>query len=360
MAKQKYYTLTNILNKQAQYNIILGERSNGKSYAVKHYCIKQAWDDDNAKFIYLRRQAEEIRQSIAEAYFSDVDISTISNGKCDCITVYRGEIYACKMDEVTLKPNKIKLLGYVRALVKASQYKSGSYLDVKNIIYEEFIIESSARYLHDEPNLLMSFVSTVARRNNISIWMVGNTISRICPYFTEWELNNIPHQKQGTIDIYEQHTDQLDEDGNEIVVKIAVENAENSGNNSKMFFGAKSKMITGGVWQTEAQPHLPKPLEDYQILYTCVVIGGGFKFLLRFLSDGSNFFWYVEPKTTEIKPNTRIISNEFNPSPYHTRGFIGVTPAETQIFKYIAQRKICYASNLCGADFKAVLLNFAI
>ena len=35
LGKSKYYSLNNILKKDAQYNIIFGQRSNGKTYAVK-------------------------------------------------------------------------------------------------------------------------------------------------------------------------------------------------------------------------------------------------------------------------------------------------------------------------------------
>ena len=39
--KPKYYRLKNILQKNATYNVMFGERSNGKTYAVQEYCIKQ-------------------------------------------------------------------------------------------------------------------------------------------------------------------------------------------------------------------------------------------------------------------------------------------------------------------------------
>ena len=56
--KQKFYNLKNILTKDAQYNIIFGERSNGKTYAVEKYAIERyaktgeqlaivrRWDED--------------------------------------------------------------------------------------------------------------------------------------------------------------------------------------------------------------------------------------------------------------------------------------------------------------------------
>ena len=41
--KQKYYSIENLLNKKAEYNILLGERSNGKSYAVKYMALWEAY-----------------------------------------------------------------------------------------------------------------------------------------------------------------------------------------------------------------------------------------------------------------------------------------------------------------------------
>ena len=38
---QKFYSLKSILEKKAQYNIIIGERSNGKTYAVLKYAIER-------------------------------------------------------------------------------------------------------------------------------------------------------------------------------------------------------------------------------------------------------------------------------------------------------------------------------
>ena len=37
----KYYSLKKILSKNADYNLIIGERSNGKTYATLLYALKQ-------------------------------------------------------------------------------------------------------------------------------------------------------------------------------------------------------------------------------------------------------------------------------------------------------------------------------
>ena len=50
--KQKYYRLDKIKKVDAQYKMLLGERSNGKSYAVKEDALQDAWSHDNKKFTY--------------------------------------------------------------------------------------------------------------------------------------------------------------------------------------------------------------------------------------------------------------------------------------------------------------------
>ena len=40
----KYYSLDRILSKEACYNIIFGERSNGKTYSVLKYAIKHYFE----------------------------------------------------------------------------------------------------------------------------------------------------------------------------------------------------------------------------------------------------------------------------------------------------------------------------
>ena len=54
MSKQKFYNLSNLLKTESQYKMLLGERSNGKSYAVKEYVLNEAYKNNN-QFAYIRR-----------------------------------------------------------------------------------------------------------------------------------------------------------------------------------------------------------------------------------------------------------------------------------------------------------------
>ena len=53
--KQKFYTLDNILKKDCTYNFIFGERSNGKTYSVLLYSLKE-WLKNGSQFEIVRRE----------------------------------------------------------------------------------------------------------------------------------------------------------------------------------------------------------------------------------------------------------------------------------------------------------------
>ena len=63
--ENKYYSLDKILSKDCDYNLIIGERSNGKTYALLEYSIKQFYTKGEQTAL-LRRWKEDIRVAIVE------------------------------------------------------------------------------------------------------------------------------------------------------------------------------------------------------------------------------------------------------------------------------------------------------
>ena len=362
MSKQNFYRLEKLNDSiPAHYHILLGERSNGKSYAVKERALINAWNNDNQKFMYLRRWTMEIKASFVEQYFVDAPITAITNNECNTVVCNGGKIFLARYDAETQKTIRIKHVGYYRDLVGEQHFVSQNFDDVTMIIFEEFV--SRDYYLPNETTKLMNFVSTVARRRIVPVYMIGNTISRVCPYFTDWELINVPRQKQGTIELYEIHTGEYDNDV-EIIVKVSVEYCENSGKNSKMFFGKPSKMITSGQWQVKDYPHLKRKFNEYSILHELIFVHTGFKFKMFFMQDpdgGTLPFWYVRPYTDNIyddvkfngvrfvvhdfKESTRILSDMI------TIGFTPLTDQERITFNYLD--RIVVSDNLTGSDFES-------
>lgn len=92
--KQVYYNIDNILKENANYYLIFGEKSNGKTYQVKiKEGIKHFLETGN-RFILLRRWREDITQLWVDRYFNeDIDIVSLTNGKYNCINYYRKVLY---------------------------------------------------------------------------------------------------------------------------------------------------------------------------------------------------------------------------------------------------------------------------
>lgn len=359
MAKQKFYKLNNILKTSAQYLMLLGERSNGKSYAVKEYVLKDYFENGN-QFAYIRRWREEIKGATIEQYFEDMEenadgqknIYKLSKGKYDSLSVYRGDIYLASIDENGKKVRGEKI-GYSMCLTGETHYKSLSYSKVYNIIFEEFITDSG--YLPMECKKFVSLVSTIIRRRNGKVFMIGNTLTPVCPYFSEWGLVNVPKQKIGTIEMYRHTTDQQTEDGEQIVVTIAVEYCENSGNNTKLIIGKNSKMITSGTWDIEEVLHLPEKREHYKCIYRIVYIRNLFKFMIELLCKDGVYILYVFPYTKNTLPdNIRIVDDRPSLNPLSTKILKGreLGKYDLLVTKLLEDEKICYCNNLCGSNFK--------
>ena len=71
----KHYNMDNLISQNCDFNIMFGERSNGKSYQLKHKRMILNYLKTGNRFILLRRFKEEITASNIEQYFQDVDIT---------------------------------------------------------------------------------------------------------------------------------------------------------------------------------------------------------------------------------------------------------------------------------------------
>ena len=288
--KQIHYNIDRLDSMKANYNLIFGEKSNGKSYQVKHKEAVEHYIKTGMRFILLRRWREDISNLWIEQYFNDIDVAKLTNNKYNCITCYRKVLYFSIYDEETMKTKRYEKIGYVMALSTEQHMSSASFLDVDVIIFEEFM--ERGVYIAHEPDRLMIFYSTVDRkRGTTKLYMVGNSISRVCPYLNDWGLDKIFRKiKQGEI-----ITPTIKNEENE--VKIAIEFCKSSGGKT-MAIGNASKMIDSGSWQTFPQPHLPKSYTSYDVLFRFGFLYKGFKFLAEYLVDKQekiNPIWFVKP-----------------------------------------------------------------
>lgn len=353
-----HYNLDEIDKENAIINIIYGERSNGKSYQVKHKKAVEKFLKTGRRFILMRRWKEEISTEKIEQYFQDVDVYKLTEGKYNCITMYKKQLYLSNYNNENGKITRGDRIGYVVALSTEQNYAGASYLDVDDIIFEEFMSRNTP-YLGGEPDRLINFYSTVDRkRGTTKIWMVGNTISQVCPYLDEWGLQDlILNQKQGTIETIELGTNTFDENNEEIKLKVAIEYCNPTGSSS-FAIGKHKEMLNKGTWQSDPQPHLPKSYNEYKMLYRVGFLYKGFKFLGELLSDKKDLVWFIYPYKKEFSSKLIVFSDIIKASKYYQRNIYNLTINNEKlayIFSTFRESSIFYATDLVGTNFKQAI-----
>jgi hypothetical protein len=358
MMKIIHYSLDNIDKENAIINIIYGERSNGKSYQVKHKKAVEKYLNTGRRFILMRRWKEEITTEKIEQYFQDVDIYKLTDGVYNCISMYKKQLFLSKYNNETGKTTRGDKIGYVVALSTEQNYAGASYLDVDDIIFEEFM--SRGAYIGGgESDKLINFYLTVDRkRGTTRMWLVGNTISQVCPYLNDWGLQSIVlNQKQGTIETIELPTGTYNEEGEEITLKCAIEYCSSTGATS-FAIGKHKDMLNKGTWQTDPQPHLPKSIKEYKKLFRMGFEFQGFRFIGELLKDDKNLVWFIYPYKKEFKDKFLVISDNIKPSKYYQRNIYNLTIRNDKLSYLLdtfRESLIFYATDSVGTNFKQAI-----
>lgn len=362
METVKYYSLNNILKKHAQYNVIFGKRSNGKTFACLEYGIKEFFKN-GSEIAYIRRNIEDLRGKRGRTLFDNLVslglIEKYSNGVWTDVYYYGLRWYFCRWVEddnghkTRVTDEKPFCNGF--ALSGMEHDKSSSYPRVRTIIFDEFL--SRGVYLPDEFIIFMNTLSTIARlRTDVNIFMVGNTVNKYCPYFAEMGLKNVKTQKSGTIDLYKYGETEL---------RVAVEytsantGATGKGNVLFAFDNPKLQMITHGDWEIDIYPHIPYKYKKDDIIFTYFIEFDGELLQCEIIRGGENedgkrvdaTITYIHQKTTEIKnPDKDIIfSPEVDPRRNHyTKITKPIDKLSLKIAEWYKRDKVFFQSNEIG------------
>ena len=179
--KIKWYRLDNILKYIAQYYVIIGERSNGKSYATNELILTNFFEKGE-QFAYVKRYDEDIKKKYMDNVFTPFEDKILElYGKK--IKFYQGKWLAYDKDSDG-KLSECEVMGHAMSVASSNRFKSTSYPLITTILYEEFM-SIDCTYLNDEINLFLNLVSTITRqRTNVRVIMLANTISKYSPYFS--------------------------------------------------------------------------------------------------------------------------------------------------------------------------------
>lgn len=391
MAKKKtneplfeFYTLDHLFKQcpkdEFYYYLIIGERSNGKTFSVQEYALRDYLENGN-QLAYIRRWESDWEKGntmkvwehfIDNPYRGNI-IKELTKGKYNSISYVSGQWHLVKRAEKEMEDEKgrrIKVgdilekdrtpFAYQFSLNLAEHYKGTSYPKVGNILFDEFITRGYYLRGGDEFIEFQNLISTIVRlETRARIFMLANTISTQSPYFREMGIRHIKDMKQGQIDIYTYGDSGL---------KVAVEMTPNDASRktkkkSNIYFAFENSrlaMIREGGWEIDIYPHAPKDFkyEKKDIKYIFFIVYEGETLQGEVIWKNKALFTFIHKKTTPIKDENRniVFSPEYNPRPWYVRRLTKIqNPIQKVIATQFATEKVYYQDNEVGESVRHYL-----
>ena len=362
--KFKFYDIRHMIKEypDAHYYMSIGERSNGKTYSSLDYALEKNLLTGVEQFAYIRRFGEDIKPK----QMSELFAAHNKNGRIaemfpefDRILFERGKFYLAKFDEEEQKMiRQEEPVGFAFDLAGMEHYKSISFPNVTTVIFDEFL--SRKGYLPNEFELFQNTLSTIIRlRDNVKIIMLGNTVNKYSPYFSEMGLNHVKEQKQGTIDLYQYSDSKL-----QVAVEYCESSEKRGGKASNVYFSfdnPKLQMITGGSWEINIYPRIPFKYRPKDIVTTFFIDFD--KELLQceiiVSPDNDGLILFVHPKTTPIKDIENDVvycdypSHRWNYRMQMTKHSDRLTGIIMQLIK---ENRVFYATNEVGEILRNYLI----
>lgn len=349
MSKRKFYNLNRIKKKKAVYNVIFGERSNGKTYAVLLEGLK-VYIETGGQIGVIRRWKEDITGRRASGIFNALnennEVKKLTDGEFEGIHYYNGRFFLCNYENGKVVYSDEDCMGYVFALSDNEHNKSISYPKIRTILFDEFLTKHL--YLQDEFVLFMNTISTIVRqRTDVTVYMLGNTVNKYCPYFQEMGLNHILQMEQGSIDIYRYGDSKLT-----VAVEYCASNKERSENNFYFAFdNPKLEMITGGAWELDIYPHSPIKIKPKDIQFIYFILFNDNIYQCEIIKKDDMTFTFIHVKTTDLQDtdNDLIYTLDYVPKMNYSRNiFRPINRIQEVILWYYKTERVYYQNNEVG------------
>lgn len=360
--KVKYYNIAHLLKDypDAQYYVVFGERSNGKTYSALDYALERYYKFGE-QFAYLRRFGEDVRRknlsTLLDAHIANGRLSTLSHGEYILVDYTGNRFIPYNIEEGTSKITKApEPIGYAFDLNSMEHHKSTSYPKVTTIIFDEFL--SRQGYLPNEFVLFMNMLSTIIRdRNNVKIFMIGNTVNRYCPYFTEMGLTHIKNQKPGSVDVYH-----YADTGLSVAVEYCDPISKRGGKSSDVYFAFDNpelQMITTGSWEISIYPHLEIRYRPKDVVTNFFINFDGSLLHCEIVSTEDTYFMFVHPKTTPVKDeNEDIVYTTIPDQRWNYRTGIRQLKDKLSmtILRLVKENRVFYSDNETGEVMRNFLM----
>ena len=361
----EYYDIEPIDATGATYRLIVGQRSNGKTYAVCKHMLED-YLEKGRRGAYIRRYDESIQprniQSLFQPHIDYIVKYCMGHDLPWNGYYYRArEFHLCEYSAEGEILARDETAFCITAAVNTAENTKGQDRGVVHTIcYDEFMTRTG--YLQNEFILYMNLLSTLIRdRDNAVIYMLANTVNRYCPYFGEMGLKNVDQIPQGEIALYTYGDTNL---------TVAVEYCDSVKATKKTaskyfaFDNPQLKMITSGEWEFQLYPRAPYKILKDDILLTFYVQFGENLLACDIVhptdkkhADDVFIFVHNQTKDIEIGPDKICFVEKFSSCLMHTQSInVGTTEAHKLIYGLIRRKAVCFADNMVGEIYRNWLI----
>ena len=338
MSKNEWYSRKRIDETGALYRMIIGERSNGKTYDVFKTQAIENYVKNRKKTAYIRRYDDDFKKGRAVKMFNDLQangfISKVTN-RCWDRVVYRSNAwYLARLTDNGSIEHDVDPFAFGYALTQMEHDKGSSDPDINIVVFDEFL--SRGYYLPDEFILFQNVLSSIIRtRDDVVIYMLANTVNKSAPYFKEMGINHIKDLKQGEIDTYT-----LPDGTIQIAVEYCSPVKAKSKKNSNFFLfdNPHLNMIRNGGWEMAIYPHCPIKFKKENVKLSYVIEFEGDLLQGDIVAIDGVSFTFIHRKTTPIQNEDKDIIFRTTKTPYRNQQTnILRPPANSRVFQKITQ-----------------------
>lgn len=352
--KQMYYDIGPIDSTNAVYRMIIGQRSNGKTYSICKHMVEDYFEKGH-RSAYIRRWDEDIQPKNIGSLFAPHYklIEELSGGEYNAVSYRAKEYHLIHMDEEGKVDKKDPVAFCITASINTAEHTKGQDRgELHLILFDEFMTRHG--YLNNEFVLYCNLLSSLIRnRDNCVIYMAANTVNRYCPYFKEMGLKDVETMPQGQVFVYTYGNADLT-----VAVEYcdAVKATEQVSSKYFAFDNPQLEMITTGAWELMMYPRAPYKIFESDIKGRYYIHFGDALLCGEIIhpvdkKHSSDLFMFIHPQTKDIDIDdlTPLYTDEFTTSICHVH-FLKDQP--TAFHRLIAQlfvkKAVCFDSNETG------------
>ena len=355
---QMFYDIGPIDATNAVYRMIIGQRSNGKTYSVCKHMVEDYFEK-GYRSAYIRRWDEDIQpKHLASLFAPHYElIEQLSGGEYNSVAYRAKEFHLVHVDEEGKVDKKDPEAFCITASINTAEHTKGQDRgEIHLILFDEFMTRQG--YLQNEFILYCNLLSSLIRnREDAIVYMCANTVNRYCPYFKEMGLKDVDTMPQGQVYVYTYGNADLT-----VAVEYCdpVKATEKVASKYFAFDNPQLEMITTGAWELMAYPRAPYKIFPEDIKYRFYISFGEAMLCGEIINPvdkthRTDLFIFIHPQTKDIEIDdlTPVYGQGFSSSICHVK-YLTDCPTELHklIRSLIVKRAVCFSDNETGEIFR--------